>query len=175
MALIARPTYDDYPAYFRTYTSLVPDGDILETLDRQGGETATLLAAVPVERETFRYGSDKWSVREVIGHCIDTERVFAFRALWMARAAAGEQPGMDQDPWAAASNAGNRPLADLAAEWRGLRHDVITMLGSLPAEGLARTGIASGGSFTAGSFAWIIAGHELHHRRILLERYRPGG
>ncbi len=175
MPVIARPADSDYPIYYQTYTRLVPDGDILATLAGQHAATLRLLEGATGERERFRYAEGKWSVRESIGHCIDTERLFAFRALWMARGAAGAQPGMEQDDWVAASNAGERPLADLAAEWAALRADVVTMFRSLDATGLARTGTASGGTFTAGSFAWIIAGHELHHRRLLAERYGLGG
>lgn len=174
MVTIDRPADAEYPEYYQTYTRLVPDGEILETLRRQGEETQRLLASVPADLETHRYAAGKWSVREVIGHCLDVERVFAFRALWMARGAAGEQPGMDQDSWVAQAGSDHRSLADLAAEWSGLRRDVITLLGSiLPEQGLA-TGRASGGTFTARSFAWIIAGHELHHRRGLIERYGLG-
>lgn len=175
MPTIARPADNEYAPYYRTYTSLVPDGAILEILNRQLTETQLLLAGVPAERETFRYAPEKWSIREVIGHCIDTERVFASRALWIARGAAGGQPGMDQDAWVAASNAGERPLAALAVEWAALRRDVVTMLGSLPDDAWGRTGTASRRKFTARSFPWIIAGHELHHRGILINRYGLGG
>lgn len=171
MPTIARPAETEYGRYYRTYTRLVPDGAILEILNRQLTETQMLLAGVPAERETHRYASGKWSIREVIGHCIDTERVFAFRTLWIARGAVGGQPGMDQDAWVAAAEAADRPLAALAAEWAGLRRDVVTMLGSLPDSAWGRVGTASRRKFTARSFPWIIAGHELHHRRILTERY----
>lgn len=174
MVTFDRPADAEYPEYYRTYTRLVPDGEILETLRRQGEETQRLLASVSTDLETHRYAPGKWSVREVIGHCLDVERLFAFRALWMARGADGEQPGMDQDRWAAASNAGTRPLRDLAREWADLRRDTMTLLGSIDAVAGERQGVASGGHFTARSFAWIIAGHELHHRGLLIERYGLG-
>lgn len=171
MTTIAAPAESEYASYFRTYTKLVPEGPVLELLTSQFPETEALLRRVPKDREEFRYAPGKWSVREVVGHCIDSERVFAFRALWIARGAVGSQPGMDQDAWVAASTAGSRPLDALIREWAGLRRDVTTMLGSLDEMALARSGIASRRSFTARSFAWIIAGHELHHRRLLKERY----
>ncbi len=171
---IPRPAPNDYPHYYRRYVDLVADGDILATLTGQMAETQALLAGVPPHLEESRYAPDKWSVREVVGHCIDTERVFAFRVLWIARGATGGQPGMDQDEWAAVSNAGSRPLAALAREWAGLRRDMVTMLGSLDPDGLARVGNASGLQFTAAAFPWIAAGHELHHRQLLLDRYGLG-
>lgn len=174
MSPIPRPADTEYAKYYRTYTRLVPEGNILEILTRQLTETQVLLAAVPPTRELHRYADDKWTIREVIGHCIDTERVFAFRALWIARGGVGSLPGMDQEQWVAATNAGDRPLATLAAEWAGLRRDVVTMLGSLDDDAMARIGTASRRKFTARSFPWIIAGHELHHRGILVERYGLG-
>ncbi len=168
---IPRPTQHEYPRYYRRYVDLVADGDILATLTSQMNETQVLLAGVPPHLEEHRYAPGKWSVREVVGHCIDTERVFVFRALWLARGATGGQPGMDQDEWAATSNAGRRTLTALASEWAGLRRDTVTMLGSLDPEGLARVGTASRRKFTAAAFPWIAAGHELHHRQLLLDRY----
>jgi hypothetical protein len=171
---IVRPAPSEYPRYYRTYTGLVPDGDILELLTRQMTETQFLLATVPQHLEEHRYAADKWSVREVVGHCIDTERVFAFRMLWFARGASGGQPSMDQDEWAATSNAGSRTLSALGSEWSGLRRDVVSLLASLDEDALARAGIASRRKFTARSFPWIIAGHELHHVAILRTRYGLG-
>lgn len=166
-----RPASSEYNRYYRRYTDKVADGDIRETLTRQMRETQALLAAVPSTLEEHRYAPGKWSVREVVGHCIDTERVFAFRTLWIARGADGGQPGMDENLWAAASNAGARSLASLAAEWAGLRQDYVTMLGSFTAEALARVGRASRKRISARALPWIIAGHELHHRGMLEREY----
>lgn len=170
-----RPDAGEYAEYYGRYVGLVPDGDILKTLARQGEETRLLLAEISEERETFRYAPGKWSLREVVGHCLDTERVFAFRGLWIARGAAGEQPGMEQDDWTAASHAADRPLVDLAEEWATVRIATIQLFRSVPAEDWDRRGMASGCEFTVRAFPWIIAGHELYHRSLLRRDYLEAG
>jgi len=169
-----RPDPNEYHEYYGRYIALVSDGDIVETLERQMEATQALLASVPAEKEEYRYAPGKWSLREVVGHLIDTERTFAFRCLWIARAAPDPLPSFEQDDWARVSNAGSRPLAELAEEWAVLRRDNVLFLRSLTEEAAGRAGIASGRSFTARSFPWIIAGHELYHR-ALIERDYLGG
>ncbi|MGD8278697.1 MAG: DinB family protein [Gemmatimonadota bacterium] len=169
--MLPRPAPDEHAPYFSTYIDQVPDGDITELLATQVEQTIRLLAAVAPERETYRYAPGKWSVREVIGHVIDTERVFAARALWFARKAEGAMPSMDQNPWAATSNAGARPLADLIAELRAVREASLALFASFDDEIWLRRGVASGNEFTVRAIAWIIAGHERHHRAILQREY----
>jgi uncharacterized damage-inducible protein DinB len=166
-----RPDPGEYGEYYHRYASLVPDGDIIATLSEQFPVTRRLLESVPADREEWAYDEGKWSVREVVGHLADAERVFADRALWMARDPGPPLPGMDQEVWAASSNARTRPLRQLLEEWAAVREATIALLRGLDTEALSRTGTASGNRFTVRSFAWIIAGHELHHRRILEERY----
>lgn len=172
---MTRPEPGEYHEYYGRYIDLVPEGDVLKTLAAQMEETRALLASVPADREEYRYAPGKWSVREVVGHVLDTERVFAFRCLWVARGAQGGQPGMEQDDWAAASNAGARPLAELVDEWVAARTDHLHLLRGLDEVAWTRTGIASGRPFTARAFPWIMAGHELHHRGILERDYGLGG
>ena len=171
MIHLLRPQPTEYPEYYGRYIDLVPDDDIVETLGEQLGETLALLQAVPSERETFRYEPDKWSVREVVGHLVDTERVMAYRALHIARAHGADIPGMDQDEWARHSNANKRPIYDLASEWGVVRRANIQFFATLGPDAGMRTGIASGFEFTVRCFPWIIAGHELWHRRRLVEDY----
>jgi len=166
-----RPGPDEYASYYETYIGQVPDGDILELLATQAADTIGLLAAVPAERETYRYAPGKWSVREVVGHVIDTERVFAYRALAFARKSDEPLPSMDQETWAVASNAGDRPLADLIAELRAVRDATLALFDSFADEAGQRRGVASGNTFTVRAIAWIIAGHERHHRMILQREY----
>jgi hypothetical protein len=166
-----RPRPDEHAEYYGRYIADVPDGDILETLRDSLGETLALLQSVPPERETHRYAEGKWSLREVVGHLIDTERVFAYRAMTISREAGADLPGMDQDVWVAASRANERSLEDLAQEWAALRRSNIHMFAAMDAAQAARTGRASGYSFTVRSFPWVIAGHELWHREIIRREY----
>lgn len=168
---LPRPAAGEYDAYYAGYIARVPGGDILEILETQWAATRRLLERVTPEGETYRYTPGKWSVREVVGHCVDVEWTFAYRALWMARGGAEGLPGMDQDAWARASRAGDRALAELVEEWEAVRRSALLLFGSLDAAEGARRGTASGLSFTVRTFPWLAAGHELHHRLLLEERY----
>lgn len=171
MTGLSRPGRGEHAEYYERYVDMVPDGDIAVTLRDQLGITVDLLRSIPEERETFRYAPDKWTLREVIGHLIDSERMFAFRALAMAREDGVDLPGMDQDAWSAHSNAGERPLSDLVDEWIAVRRANVHLFASFPPEAGERTGRASGNDFTVRSFAWIIAGHELWHRELIRRDY----
>ncbi len=173
MSSLPRPETSEYHEYYQRYTDMVPDGDIVDTLRVQMETTLELLGSVPAEKETFRYAEGKWSVREVIGHLIDTERVFAFRALTMAREDGAKLPGMDQEEWGRRNNAHERTLGDLADEWTALRRANAHFFATLDADAGARAGVASGNAFTARSFPWIIAGHELWHRQLIERDYLP--
>jgi uncharacterized damage-inducible protein DinB len=171
---LRRPRPSEHADYYARYVAKVPDGDILVTLRDQLSGTLDLLTGLSEEQERRRYAEGKWSLREVVGHMIDTERMFTFRALSMARSENVDLPGMDQDEWAAHSNAGERPLADLSKEWTAVRRSTVHLFASLDADAAARSGRASGYRFTVRSFPWIIAGHELWHRGLIEERYLEG-
>lgn len=175
MSGLARPEPGEHAQYYERYIALVPDGDIVDTLTRQLGDTLALLQEVPSERERYRYAPGKWSIREVIGHLIDTERVFAYRTLAAARADGVDLPGMDQEEWTEHSNAHSRSLDDLTREWAAVRRANVHMFATLPAEAGGRRGRASGFEFTLRSLPWIIAGHELWHRERLARDYLAGG
>jgi uncharacterized damage-inducible protein DinB len=168
---IARPREGEFASYYARYTALVPDGDVLQALARQGRDTAELLRRTDEKRSQYRYAEGKWSVREVIGHVADAERVFAYRALTFARADAVALPSFDEQKWAAASNAHARPLAELAAELAAVRAATLALFSGFGADEIARAGVASNNPMSVRSLAWIIAGHELHHVKILRERY----
>jgi hypothetical protein len=171
---LERPGQGEHATVFDRDVGLVPEGDILETLRDQLGETFALLQDVPPALETHRYAPGKFSIREVVGHLLDTERVMAYRALAMARTDGVDLPGMDADEWMARSNAHLRPLDDLAAEWAGVRRATMHMFATLPEGALLRRGRASGNEFTVRSFPWIIAGHALWHRERLAKDYLAG-
>jgi DinB superfamily len=172
MSSLRRPEPHEYAEHYRRYVELVPEGHIVDTLTRQLGDTLALLQEVPPDRETYSYAPGKWTVRQVIGHALDTERVMAFRALAMARSDGVDLPGMDPDEWAKITNAGERPLEDLAAEWAVLRRANVYLFATLPPDAGDRVGKASGASITVRTFPWIIAGHELWHREGLKRDYR---
>ena len=174
MSELSRPGADEMAAYFQKYVDLVPDGDIVDTLSRQLGGTLGLLQDVTPELETYRYAPGKWSIREVVGHLIDVERVFSFRAIAIARSDGVDLPSMEQDEWAARSNAGSRPLDDLAQEWGSVRRASVHMFATLPLGAGERRGKAGGNPLSVRSLAWITAGHELWHRAILARDYLRG-
>lgn len=171
---LTRPDPSEHADYYARYVAQVPDGDVLVTLRDQLEGTLGLLTGLSEEQERWRYAEGKWSLREVVGHMIDTERMFSFRALSMARSDDVDLPGMDQDEWAANSNAGDRRLEDLAEEWKAVRRSTVHLFASLDRAAAHRSGRASGYPFSVRSFPWIIAGHELWHRALIEERYLAG-
>jgi hypothetical protein len=170
-----RPAGDEYNPYYGRYIGGVPEGEMLVTLRDQLASTEALLREFGEARAGHRYAPGKWSVKEVVLHVADAERIFAYRALRIARADATPLPGFEQDDYVPTSGADARPLAELAAELRSVRAATITLFAGLPAEAFARRGTASNSPVSVRALAWIIAGHERHHARILRERYLPPG
>lgn len=170
-----RPAAGEVPDFYAAYVRLVPDGPIDDTLENQLDGTLLPLEGMSDQDALRRYAPDKWSIKEVIGHLTDNERIMGYRALRMARGDAMPLSGYEQDDYVAAAGFDRRPLPDLVAELRTARADVVALFRGLDEEALGRRGTASGVSFTARAFAWIIAGHELHHRRVLQDRYLNGG
>lgn len=168
---IARPAATEHAPAYHGYVSAVPDGDVLELLERQGVESAAMLRRVDEERSRFRYAPDKWSIREVVGHVTDAERVFTYRALRFARGDANPLPGFDENAWGAATNADDRTLASLVDELEAVRRASVALFRGFPAEYYARAGVASGHTITVRALLYITVGHERHHMRILRERY----
>lgn len=166
-----RPSSDEFAPYYGKYIAGVPDGAILPMLRDQLAETESLLREIGETRGNHRYAPDKWSVKEVIGHLADTERIFSYRALRFARGDTTPLPGYEQDDYVRGANVDTRHLAEIAAEFRSVRSATITLFTGLSDEALMRTGRANNVVFSVRALAWIIAGHELHHRRVLRERY----
>lgn len=166
-----RPADDEYASYYNTYISLVPEGDIVATLINQKADTLLLLGQLSDEQAMFSYAPGKWNIKEVLGHVIDTERVFGFRALWFAHASKEALPSMDQDEFLRHGTHGSRPWRDLVAEYDHLRVSTLDLLGRFDEAAWQRRGVASSNEVSVRALAWMIAGHELHHRRILRERY----
>jgi uncharacterized damage-inducible protein DinB len=170
-AVITAPDHSEYAPYYGQYISLVPGSDIAGALERQARETVALLAALTEEQANHRYAPEKWSVKEVVGHVTDTERIMSYRALRIARSDQTPIEGFEQDDYVRAALFGNRPLASLLEEFTAVRQATLRLFQSLEGEAWTRRGIASQRPFSVRALAWLIAGHELHHRKILQERY----
>lgn len=166
-----RPTPDEYSAYYGRYIALVPEGDVVEILTGQLEETLALLAPLTETQAAFRYGVGKWSVKQVVGHMIDVERIFAFRALAFSRGEQQPIPGFEQDDYVNQAGFDRRTLADLLEEFSLQRRANALMFRAMPSQAWGRAGVASGNPITVRALAYILAGHELYHRAILAERY----
>jgi uncharacterized damage-inducible protein DinB len=168
---VQRPAPTEHVPYYARYIDLVPEGSILAALETQIGETIALLAPLSEARARHRYAAGKWSVAEVVGHIADSERVFAYRALRFARADATELPGFEGDDYVANARFDERPLADVLREFESVRAATLSLFRSLDEEAWGKGGVANEAPVTVRALAWIIAGHELHHRALLAERY----
>ena len=168
---IGRPIPAEHDPYYEKYISLVPDGDIVSTLSRQAETTLSLLGAIPEAEADSRYAPGKWNIKEVVGHVIDSERIFAYRALRFARNDPTPQPGFEQDDYVVNAAFAEVPIADLAAEFECLRRASVYMFKSLAADAWLRSGSANDAAVSVRALAHIIAGHELHHVAILRARY----
>ncbi len=171
MTTIARPAPTEHVDYFARYVACVPDGDVLAHLRQQSEKTRAILQGVSETRAAHRYAPGKWSIKQVVGHMVDAERVFAFRALAFARRDPSPLPSMEQDDWVAGADFDARPLARLATEFQAVRAATVAMFASFSPDVLLRTGIASGNACTVRSLVYVVAGHELYHLRVLAERY----
>jgi hypothetical protein len=169
----ARPSSNEYAPYYETYVSLVKSEDIIGTLEAQGLQTARFVVARSEREGNFRYAPDKWSVKEVVGHLSDSERIFAYRALRIARGDNTPLSGFEQDDYVRGGNFGPRTLADLAEEFAAVRAATVALFKPLHNDAWQLRGVANKNEVTVRALAFIIAGHELHHRRILDERYFP--
>jgi len=168
---IARPQPGEYAPYYDRYIARVSGEDILNTLDQQRRETMLLLSGRDDEDGNFRYAPGKWSAKEVIGHVCDTERVFAYRALRISRADATPLEGFEQDDYVRNGPCAERPFCDLVEDFIAVRRATLSLLHNLDEAAWTRRGIANKNEVTVRALSYIIAGHELHHRGILEEKY----
>lgn len=167
------PHSDECHSFYETYVARVPATELITTLAAAPDALESLLQPVAEADEFFAYTAGKWSFRQLLGHVIDTERLFSYRALHFARGDSAELPGMEQEAWVAGSNAEQRSVADQLAEFRALRTANTAFFAALDEQSLARGGIAGGFEVTVRALVFIAAGHELHHRAVLAERYLP--
>lgn len=168
---LQRPDADEYAAYYEKYVSLVPETDILKVLSEQTAGVRELLARLPVEQETFRYAPGKWSIRELLGHISDAERVFGFRAFTFAHGDVSALPGFDENDYVRESNFDHTPLRDLLAHFILLRESNVMLFEQLAEGDWVKSGIASDNPVTVRALVWIMAGHVRHHLNILQDHY----
>jgi hypothetical protein len=168
-----RPDSTEHAPYYGKYIGLVPESDILAAMEAQLDATLAYLRGLPPEAGALRYAPGKWNVSEVVGHLIDTERVFAQRALFFARRAPGALPGMDQDEWNAASGHAAAGLRELISEFEHTRRSNVLFFRHLGPAAWSLRGTASNVEFTVRALAFMMVGHERHHLGILRERYLP--
>jgi hypothetical protein len=166
-----RPDRTEAAEYYFTYINQVPEGNIGQILEAQEPEAVELLRNISEERSLHRYAPGKWSIREVVSHINDTERMFAFRALWFARGFDSPLPSFDQDVAIRGASADDRPLSEHVEEFRAVRAATRALFQHMPADAWTRRGIASGNPFSVRALAYITAGHVAHHVRLLRERY----
>jgi hypothetical protein len=166
-----RPAASEYLPYYERYIGLVPEGDVVATLVNQMIETQSLLRALPASVATYRYAPEKWSVNELVGHMIDSERIFTSRALRFARNDPAPMPSFDQNDYVRNATFDSYPLADLASELEAVRHATIFLFRHMDEQAWSRRGIANNAEVSVRALAYIVAGHELHHREILSARY----
>jgi uncharacterized damage-inducible protein DinB len=166
-----RPDQSDFAPYYANYIKLVEGEDILKILNDQSKITQDVLNSFSEHKGNYRYTDGKWTVKEVVGHLLDTERVFAYRALCIARGEKKSLPGIEQDDYVKEGNFNRRELFELNYEFRLLRESNLLLFRSFTSEMLLKRGFASEASVTVLAILFIIAGHEKHHIKVLREKY----
>lgn len=171
---LPRPGAGEYGEYYGNYISQVPDGDLMKFLEQQLRDVRSLLSSIPEGRGAHRYAEGKWSIKEVIGHCSDAERVFAYRALCFARNDKSPLPSFDENAYVPHADFDKRTMASLVDEFVQVRDATMALFRSFTAESGARIGTASGKPMSARAAGYVIAGHTAHHVKVLKERYGVG-
>lgn len=166
-----KPVEGEYVPYQLKYLDNVPDGDLIDVLRKNIDATASFLANLPEEKIDYRYADGKWSIKEVLQHLIDTERIMCYRALRFARKDSTPLPGFEENDYATNANTNERDFIDMIREFIAVRAASIYMLRSFNNEILTYSGISNNTSTTVNTLAYVIAGHEMHHIKIINERY----
>jgi len=168
---VTRPQPTEHVPYYSKYIEQVPESDAIAALENQIADALALLRTIPESKGDHRYGPDKWTIKEVIGHVIDGERIFAYRALRFARKDSTPLAGFEENDYVPAGNFGRRALKDLVTEWELVRRANLAFFKGLDAEAWSRAGTANGNSITVRALAYIMAGHGRHHVHLLQTRY----
>lgn len=166
-----RPKADEHLAYYSKYIDRVPDGDIVQILERQLPETSAFLRGIPESRVDYRYAPGKWNIRQIVGHLSDGERVFQYRAWRFSRADETPVPGFEENHYVDNAPFEKVSMSDLVDEFQQLRSASIHLLKNMDETAMSRSGVANGAGVTVRAIAWIMAGHVDHHMQILRDRY----
>ena len=172
--MVSVPESSEYASYFGRYISQVQSSELFAALTAEMERTQRLLAPLTDTQALYRYAEGKWSIKQVIGHLIDAERIFAYRALRYARRDATELHSFDENSYVENAHFDSIKLPDLVAEFCTVRRANILFFRQLTTEEWDASGVANGNRMTVRALAWTIVGHEVHHRRILEDRYLPG-
>lgn len=168
---MAKPSLESIPAFYHKYVQLIEEENVADAIANNTDNLRSLLQTIPNEKWDYRYGEGKWSIKEMIQHMIDAERIFCYRALCIARGEAQSLPGFDENAYADASKAAARSRQELESEFEAVRKATLLLFQSFDEEQLSKTGVANKNPITVNGIGYIIAGHATHHLNILKERY----
>ncbi|MBL6447417.1 DinB family protein [Fulvivirga sp. 29W222] len=168
---MAKPNLLSVPSFYQKYVERIDEEELIPALINSGNLTIDMIKSIPEASGDYRYAEGKWSIKEVLVHLIDAERVFAYRALRFGRGDKTELSGFEENNYAIASNANTRKLYKIIEEYNNVRAATIDLFSSFDVEALARTGLANGSEISVNAIGFVIAGHETHHRNVLSERY----
>ena len=168
---MAKPDLSSIPEFYRKYVEYVSEDNLIPALINSGNITLELMKSIPETSGDFRYAEDKWSIKELLIHMMDAERIFNYRALRFARNDATELPGFNENDYVPYSKADKRTLLNILQEYTNLRASTVDLFSSFDEEALDRVGTSNGSSMSVRAIGFVIAGHETHHRQILNERY----
>ena len=168
---ISKPNVGDYPVYFETYISKVLTDDLLADLASNISETLKLIKSLNEAQLNYRYAESKWNIKEILVHVMDAERIFAYRALRFARKDKTDLPGFDENNYTSASQASLRSIGSILEEYESLRKSTIDLFKNFDEEQLTQKGTANKNQVSVNSLGYIIAGHELHHFKVICEKY----
>lgn len=171
--MLQRPTENEFPAYYVPYVRHVPEGDLIEVLEKHLKETARLFNGMTEETGHFRYGEDKWTIKEVLGHMADTERVMSYRLLRVGRGDKTPLAGFDENLYVENAKTNRLSIQTILADFVAIRRATITLIQNMPEEAWENIGNANNMPVTTRAIAYIIAGHAIHHKKIITERYLP--
>jgi DinB superfamily len=169
--MLQRPNQSEYPEYYVPYVQLVPEGDLLQTLEKNLVEMENLFEGISEEDGLFRYAAGKWSLKEVLGHITDTERIMSYRLLRVGRGDNTALAGFNETLYVEGSQINKLPIKNILNDFVATRRSTITLIQNMPEDAWSNKGNANNFEITAGAIAYIIAGHEMHHRKLINEKY----